>query len=366
MSTISELNNIQNSAFYECKSCHIKLTQDQIQKCSRCKSVIYCGKECQIKDWKETHKIICIDFTKTFTDENIIIRDNFSNFKKLSIQPEFAYLGNDQYNHVLQTQRYILEGSGLLDPNKSIVVVCGAQFYDDKFIEPLPQLLERCNKLVLVDIDPITLEKLHRMLNGSTKVSTVVLDFTCSVKNFSSFYENLLTSTPEEFINNSLRFLEKVNVEAASNLRSARLPGVLAEFEEADYVISSLVASQLSVSLRDGLFSMFKKKFNASIFSFLEDEVLDKFFDVLNQVTDTLVIKHVENLSAWAGRKGRVYLADTYSYIYQSENIELVSDVAFDKITSLLKKRRATDDLTFKQWHWVANKDHDYTVKAIF
>ena len=31
------------------------------KKCTKCKSVYYCNKNCQIKDWKESHKKDCID-----------------------------------------------------------------------------------------------------------------------------------------------------------------------------------------------------------------------------------------------------------------------------------------------------------------
>ena len=32
---------------------------DQLKKCSRCRSALYCSKECQIADWSPHHKAIC-------------------------------------------------------------------------------------------------------------------------------------------------------------------------------------------------------------------------------------------------------------------------------------------------------------------
>ena len=47
----------------KCGSCFKSL--DGIgKKCTRCKSVYYCNKECQVKDWKENHKKDCVDEIK--------------------------------------------------------------------------------------------------------------------------------------------------------------------------------------------------------------------------------------------------------------------------------------------------------------
>ncbi|TFK84248.1 hypothetical protein K466DRAFT_602169 [Polyporus arcularius HHB13444] len=43
---------------YECNVC---MDDDAPLQCSRCKSVKYCGKECQNKDWKKGHKLRCYE-----------------------------------------------------------------------------------------------------------------------------------------------------------------------------------------------------------------------------------------------------------------------------------------------------------------
>ena len=42
----------------KCGSCG--LPKPDMKKCSRCKTVVYCSKECQIKDWKAGHKHACV------------------------------------------------------------------------------------------------------------------------------------------------------------------------------------------------------------------------------------------------------------------------------------------------------------------
>lgn len=42
---------------YECNACRI--TKTNMNRCSRCKSVYYCSRKCQVDDWSE-HKKLCI------------------------------------------------------------------------------------------------------------------------------------------------------------------------------------------------------------------------------------------------------------------------------------------------------------------
>ncbi|KKM44825.1 hypothetical protein LCGC14_1561450 [marine sediment metagenome] len=42
-----------------CDKCHKLYMSYQLKRCSRCKVIYYCSKECQKKDWKKIHKFIC-------------------------------------------------------------------------------------------------------------------------------------------------------------------------------------------------------------------------------------------------------------------------------------------------------------------
>ena len=43
-----------------CNHCkRLSSKPDQLKKCSRCASALYCSKECQIADWNPHHKAIC-------------------------------------------------------------------------------------------------------------------------------------------------------------------------------------------------------------------------------------------------------------------------------------------------------------------
>jgi hypothetical protein len=41
-------------------TCHVcKVSKAAMKRCAVCHSRIYCGKECQKKDWKDGHKVVC-------------------------------------------------------------------------------------------------------------------------------------------------------------------------------------------------------------------------------------------------------------------------------------------------------------------
>ncbi len=363
ISSVAKVNNSE-VFLHQCNFCHQKI--DLIKRCSRCRSAIYCNIECQKNDWKD-HRVVCkppIDTTTPYTEENKSIRKHFTDFEtyvltSVNLSKSLEYLKNEKYNHVLKTQEAILRGSSHLDPDSSVVVVCGAQFYGEKFVEPLPQLLEKCKELILLDVDPATLEKLHSMLGSSDKVSKVVLDFTFALKDLPAFWKDSSESTQQEFISNISDFMEIVTKNTEK--RAAGLPGVLSATRSADYVISSLVASQLTIRLKEDLFSLFSKKFNCHITSVMTPQLTEKIADVLLQNMHTLMLKHTQDLCALAGQKGRVYFADSY----KNNSIKLIADETLKDLAEILEKRKGTNELIEDEWYWAANPQFIYDVKSI-
>ncbi|KAI0633903.1 hypothetical protein C8Q77DRAFT_1057596 [Trametes polyzona] len=45
------------------EECNVCMEEDATLQCSRCKSVKYCGKKCQTKDWKGSHRMRCYAMT---------------------------------------------------------------------------------------------------------------------------------------------------------------------------------------------------------------------------------------------------------------------------------------------------------------
>ncbi len=354
-------------SLHECVSCHKSVREYQIERCTRCKEVIYCGQECRAKDW-EAHKLRCkdlvVDTTTSYTKDNETVREFYSHFeatilKRPNLPAIYDYLKDKKYNHVLQTQQSILEGSAHLNPESSIVVVVGAQFYDDKFVEPLPQLLEKCKKLILIDIDPVTLGKLHAMLGNNPKVFTVVLDLTCTLEDLQAFNRDFSKSSQLVFFAGLVDFLNKVAEDTEK--RVAGLPGVLGEGESADYVISSLVASQLSRKLIEGLLFLFLKKFGFNISPVTTPQLKDTLNKARDESSHALATKHAKDLCAWAGEKGRVYLADTYKW----NKVVYIHQKTSDELMQILRNRKGAPKVTQKEWHWRTNFWNDYSVTSL-
>ena len=56
---IKMLKSVEAHLCSTCALCHKRLNSDG-KKCVKCKSVYYCSKDCQVKDWKNKHKSECV------------------------------------------------------------------------------------------------------------------------------------------------------------------------------------------------------------------------------------------------------------------------------------------------------------------
>ena len=61
-----ETESIAAAEYKKCDHCGVAET-DRLKhnRCSRCKKVWYCGRECQMQDWKKGHKNVCATPAKT-------------------------------------------------------------------------------------------------------------------------------------------------------------------------------------------------------------------------------------------------------------------------------------------------------------
>jgi hypothetical protein len=253
----------------------------------------------------------------------------------------------------------ILEGASHLNPDKSVVVVFGAQYYRNQFVEPLPELLQMCKRLVLVDIDPFTLKKLHEMLGKSEKVALVVQDVARAFQGLSAFQKKKEKASSREYLEAMFTFLEEVA--ADTQKRSAGLSGILAEGETADYVISSLVGTELGDNLKSILLSSYKKKFGSA---FPVSELTPDREEKWRRCLEVLTIKHAEDLWSLSGQKGRVYCANTYALVVDKGQYKILREGAFASLSKLFEDRNHSRPILSRTWHWITS-EKDYLVMAL-
>lgn len=364
-----------SSSHYSCARCYIALSNDQIKRCGKCREAIYCSKKCQVEHWKTAHRFTCLSQTEAkipenwlnqifsqYTKDNILIRKSLQSFenqvvKRATLLPQhFRYLLQPEYNHPRATQEFILEGAGHLRPDESVVIVCGAQFLDQSFLEPLPFLLERCKKLILTDVDPQTLKSLHQKLGESPKVKCVELDFTDALRKIPFKDEELQCSSPTEFFNKANNFLQTITEEAKERARLS-----LKEIEKedrVDYVISSLVSSQLGVKLKQIIFHVFTEKLGYSPTSLFSKEQYDQLAASILACNDLMAKNHVLDICSWAGARGNIYYADTF----RMGATPMISDSGTREIMTILSKKEKT--LVSREWTWVESNQTYYPVKA--
>lgn len=75
---------------YICPNCGLEASK----RCSRCKVVWYCGKECQVKHYKETHKYVCgklVEKGKSETDAGITLVETKRKDEKTVPVPSIDY-----------------------------------------------------------------------------------------------------------------------------------------------------------------------------------------------------------------------------------------------------------------------------------
>lgn len=348
----------------QCFACKTILTS--VKKCTGCFIAVYCNQNCQRLHWPQ-HKKDCalkkipnvenhaqsIESTQIqewFARNNEIIRKRFIKF-----EGEFPDISKD-YNHIAQTQEFILEGAKHLNPEKSIIVVCGAQFFNNKYVDPLPELLNKCKKLILIDIDTTTLNKLKEMLN-SPKVVTVTMDLSNSYHDLILFEKEMESQnrTPSEFFDQFFSIFEKAMKDKHETMRN--IEGALQKNERADYVVSSLVGSQLALELQGSVTFAFEKIFKTKADSFLtsHSNYEDKFVDYVRKGIIEITKSHLKDLFIWAGSSGCVYFSDTFS----QPNYTLIDIGEIRKFLNSVKEKEKT--IQERNWHWIRDKSKDDT-----
>lgn len=113
---IEDEKEIKNSTEKrECNYCHKTEEKEKFKRCSRCKKVLYCSKECQKEDWKK-HKIECEKIVELREKENHSIKieepkiegnNRIFTFYLFILEEKFL----DNYEKAIEKAKWVRENS---------------------------------------------------------------------------------------------------------------------------------------------------------------------------------------------------------------------------------------------------------------
>lgn len=259
--------------------------------------------------------------------------------------------------HIQNTRKQILDRAKDLDPKKSVIVVCGSQWYGKgETVEPLKELAKKwCKKLLLVDCCESTLSSLVSIIDQPDKVVTKTMDLG------RGFQDELvkLTAVAQQFRippNSVLESLMDLWTEFryTSRIGSPKKPfkDVLgADNQSIDYVISSLVGSELATGHRElnWMFQLLYKQNSRDVISvsFKKAPPLKAmYFSDIVQNTNALAWSHFNSICSWVSPKGSVYIADTTTTV--DIRTQLVSSKLSPEVIGSIKS--FAKQVIYKTW----------------
>lgn len=253
--------------------------------------------------------------------DNIRIRNSFASWTSYVSGMNVTF----PFNHILATDAVIKciddPQYRLYNPQRSkmrdAIVVFGAQTYEigskTRCLEPLDYLLSTLKpsgKLFLVDYDPKSLASLSQYLKEDRRVVTVVQDVTGICRKVQDLIERRF-STPNDFFDAITALFEKEQKEIELSLKTQYQAFSFIENERADLVVSSLVASQLPLVIRDLVSAHLKVVHKQNDSMLAKNERFHKFRLAQETLGRTLIAKHIKDLFDLCIPAGNVYFADT-------------------------------------------------------
>lgn len=203
-----------------------------------------------------------------------------------------------------------------IDNSRNLIMHAAAQFPSGKtvvvlgpgLIEPLQKLLLNCGKLILIDNDPLSLAFIAKQLD-SPKVETRTMDLSggfCEAGE--AFMEKMQKKESHEKGSSRKNFyLELFQVYNAFRPESCPID------IQADYVISSLVSSQLSVMVTRLISSFAEKDLRIGMGKIYEmDERNSVTHEKLGlQLLHLMLERHINDLQSMTKPNGKIYFSDT-------------------------------------------------------
>ena len=141
----------------ECNLPECSNSSDSLSKCSRCKKVSYCNRECQKADWK-AHKNHCVEANNNNNDNDN--NNNATPTKKRRVISDVVEITGDDMQSQIDT----------LDDNVRVLAFHGGGFFDHESQPKLTRNLPNLEELSVHDVD---MNELHLTGMNCPKLHTV-------------------------------------------------------------------------------------------------------------------------------------------------------------------------------------------------
>jgi hypothetical protein len=272
------------------------------------------------------------------------------------------YAGKKEYDHTFQTSELILKGAAHLDPEKSIVMIFGLGE-----AEPIEELLKRARKIYIIDHDQESLDTWRDKLK-SPKVVPIKFDLTGSEHLLDSFENEVreLKYSKEDFVKNSLGLLEKIQQEARS--ASRQYLKLLTDGDSPDFVISSLVASQLGINIKNRIREIYKKHYGEDFETYINDEKCPveqnskvAFGNAFENILPLLASRHFNEVVAFKKAES-IYIADSISQNFLFKETVYYTLPQLNQLSDTFKRQKANYET--RKWTWVEQSLREFPVQA--
>src|SRR4051794_32421962 len=71
----SSTNIMSKLKCYKCAKCSVELKSDtSLQTCDGCHNIFYCSRNCQVGDWKNSHKKVCAEYKLAYPNKCVVGR----------------------------------------------------------------------------------------------------------------------------------------------------------------------------------------------------------------------------------------------------------------------------------------------------
>jgi hypothetical protein len=248
-----------------------------------------------------------------------------------------AFHKNPKYrDHVTNTREAILKGAEKLDKKAKIVV------FGPGLVEPLEQLATDGRELVLIDWDEHSLGHLQEKLLAAkkTNVSIIKMDLTGGAL---KLLDQLDGKTPQDLVKKIILIYK--------TFKPQPLP-LDGAFGTCDYVISSLVATQLSGQVQSYFRTLFHDKFGCDARTYInaDAKVFKEYFAAKAIFQEKLETRHFTDISSLLKPKGKAYFADTMCAISTFDESEpMLLEATINNLPEkfeVMKRRK---------WNWVVD-----------